>query len=465
MQIGVIGLGVMGANLARNAASRGATVAVYNRTPEKTDEFLKAYGHEGNFIACHTYPELKAALTPPRPILLMVKAGEAVDAVIKELLPVMDPGDILIDAGNSLYLDTERREKEVSSSGLHFFGMGVSGGEEGALKGPSMMPGGDKGAYASMEPLLREMAAKDGAGGTCVTHLGPGGAGHFVKMVHNGIEYGIMQLLAETYDLLRSLARMQHADMATLFEEWNRGDDLGSFLVEISARVLRKKDPDTGMDLLDVILDQAGQKGTGKWTTEAAMSLGVPVPTITAAVDARILSGDVAMRSTGKEMPFAGLKDSADPREVAAMCRSALHLATLLSYIQGFELIRHASEEHGWGIDLSEVARIWRGGCIIRSVLLPVFQGAFTEDDQGARDELLRRFNGKRQENWRRLLVLAVSNGIPVPALSASLAYYDGYHRDRLPTTLIQGQRDLFGAHTFHRVDKEGIFHADWSTT
>jgi 6-phosphogluconate dehydrogenase len=463
MQLGLIGLGVMGANLARNAAHRGAKVAVFNRTPDKTDAFLKAHGSEGNFVACHTYEQLKAALTPPRPIVLMVKAGQAVDDVIKELLPVMDKGDILIDAGNSLFSDTQRREKEVAAAGLHFFGMGVSGGEEGALKGPSMMPGGDKQAYESMEPLFKKMAAQDGAGGTCVAHIGPGGAGHFVKMVHNGIEYGIMQLIAETYDLLKSLGRVSNADMGKIFAEWNQGPDLGSFLVEITAQVFAKKDPDTGKDLLDVILDQAGQKGTGKWTTDAAMTLGVPVPTITAAVDARIMSGDTAMRETGKHMPFSPLQASADPREVAIMARSALELSTILSYIQGFELIHRASEEYKWNIDLSEVARIWRGGCIIRSVLLPIFQRAFADDGDKDRAALMDRFSGKRQEHWRRLLTLAVSNGIPTPAMSASLAYYDTYRREKLPQNLIQAQRDLFGAHTFKRTDKEGVFHANWS--
>ncbi len=462
MQLGLIGLGTMGGNLARNAAHNGATVAVFNRTWEKTEEFMKLHGTEGKFVACKTYEDLKKALTPPRPIVLMVKAGSAVDGVIQDLLPVFDKGDILIDAGNSLYSDTERRERIVAERGLHFFGMGVSGGEEGALKGPSMMPGGDMAAYKSMEPLLQKMAASDGEGGKCVTHLGPGGAGHFVKMVHNGIEYGIMQLIAESYDLLKSLGRLTNPELAAVYEEWNNGEDLGSFLIEITARIFHQKDVDTGKDLIDMIADRAGQKGTGKWTTDAAMTFGIAIPTITAAVDARIISGDTAMRTKGKQMPFADLGTSADARDVAAMTRSALELCIILSYIQGFELIRQASDERGWKIDLSEVARIWRGGCIIRSTLLPTFQKGFSAQDGSARKALADRFAGKRQQNWRQLLALAIGNGIPVPAMSASLAYYDSCHRDRLPTNLIQAQRDLFGAHTFQRTDKEGVFHANW---
>jgi 6-phosphogluconate dehydrogenase len=462
MQLGVIGLGTMGANLARNAARNGATVAIYNRTKEKTDEFMEKYSSEGKFVACYSYEEVKKTLTPPRPILLMVKAGDAVDAVMKELSSVVDAGDILIDAGNSLFRDTERREKEWKEKGIHFFGMGVSGGEEGALKGPSIMPGGDMQAYQSMETLLQKMAADDGHGGKCVTHIGPGGAGHFVKMVHNGIEYGIMQLIAETYDVLKSAGRMTNAELAVLFSEWNKGDDLGSFLVEITAEIFKKKDDVTGKDLLDVISDEAGQKGTGKWTTEAAMDLGIAIPTITAAVDARIMSGDKAMRQTGKQMPLQILNQSADAKKVAALCRSSLELATILAYVQGFELIRQASDDYQWNINLSDIARIWRGGCIIRSVLLPIFQSALTEEGTGEKKELLNRFAGKRQQNWRTLIGFATANGIPVPAMSATLAYYDTFQRDRLPQNLIQAQRDFFGAHTFKRIDKEGTFHANW---
>jgi 6-phosphogluconate dehydrogenase len=464
MQLGVIGLGTMGANLARNAASRGARVAVYNRTTEKTDEFLGKHAAEGEFIACHTFQELKDALTPPRAILLMVKAGPAVDEVMREVLPFLDKGDILIDAGNSHYRDTERREKEMKEAGIHFFGMGVSGGEEGALKGPSMMPGGDPEAYAHMEPLLRAMAADDGAGGKCVAHAGPGGAGHFVKMVHNGIEYALMQLIAETYDVLRRCARVGNKELAQIFGEWSTGDDIGSFLLEITADIFRKKDPETGKDLIDLVGDRAGQKGTGKWTTEAAMDLGAAIPVINAAVDARIISGDTGMRETGRHMPFQGTGVSEDPRVVVALCRSALELSTILAYEQGFVLIAKASDAYGWKIQLPEMARIWRGGCIIRSVLLPGYQKSLSAGGEREQQELVARFTGKRQSNWRTLIGLAAGSGVPVPALCASLAYYDAYRADRLPQNLIQAQRDCFGAHTFERTDKPGAFHADWQS-
>ena len=464
LQLGVIGLGTMGANLARNAASRGATVAVFNRTAAKTDEFMKKHAKEGTFIACHTLEELKKALKPPRPILLMVKAGQPVDDVIGELLPVLGKGDILIDGGNSHYLDTERREAALKEQGFHFFGMGVSGGEEGALKGPSMMPGGDASAYKSMEALLQRMAADDGAGGKCVAHVGPGGAGHFVKMVHNGIEYGVMQLIAEIYDILRSAGRLRNSALADIFGEWSRGGDIGGFLLEITARVFAKNDDATGNDLIDVIADQAGQKGTGKWTTDAAMELGVAVPTITAAVDARILSGDAGMRAMGRALfPESLAPLAADPREIAARCRSALELASICAYAQGFQLIGRTAEEYGWKIDLSDMARIWRGGCIIRSALLPLFQSALDpKTEKKGKAEMLKRFEGKRQLHWRQLVALAAEQGIPVPALAASLSYYDTLRRERLPQSLIQAQRDFFGAHTYQRIDKDGTFHTEW---
>ncbi len=465
MQLGVFGLGTMGANLARNAARNGAIVPVFNRTTEKTDEFMKKYGKEGNFIACHTLQEFINALKPPRPILLMVKAGKPVDEVIDELLPLLAKGDILIDAGNSHYRDTARREAMLKEKGIHFVGMGVSGGEEGALKGPSMMPGGDKEALDSLMPLLQKMSAGDGDTGTCVSYMGPDGAGHFVKMVHNGIEYGIMQLIAESYDMLKSVGRLSNADLATLFDEWNKGEDLQSFLVEITARVFRQKDPDTGKDLIDLIADRAGQKGTGKWTTEAAMDIGVAIPTITAAVDARILSGDANLRKAG-QMTLKGdvSSASADARDVAAQARSALELATIVTYLEGFHLLEKASKEYGWGLNLPEVARIWRGGCIIRSVLLPKFQEFLSMDAKGVmRSDLLARLTGKRQQNWRQFLSLAVSQGIPMPAHAASLVYFDTLRREHLPQNLIQGQRDLFGAHTYERMDKPGVFHTEWN--
>ena len=464
MQLGVIGLGTMGGNLARNAARNGATVVLFNRTPEKTDRLVADHGGEGEFVATKTLEEFVKALRPPRPILLMVKAGSAVDDMMRQLEPLLEEDDILIDGGNSLYVDTQRREKEAASKGFGFVGMGVSGGEEGALKGPSMMPGGDRKSYDHLRPLLEKMGADDGEGGRCVSYMGPGGAGHFVKMVHNGIEYGIMQLIAETYDLLKAEGKLTNAEFSELFAQWAAGDDLQSFLIEITARIFTRKDPETGKDLVDVIRDTAGQKGTGKWTTEAAMHYGVAVPTVTAAVDARILSGDADLRKRsegtlpeslfGQEMPKA---------ELLLAARHALALSTITAYVQGFELIARASAEEKWGIDLAEVARIWRGGGVIRSVLLRDFQSAMSAEAQsGAKDPILRRFSAG-QQRWRAALMLGTARGVPMPAPAASLAYYDSARRPRLPQNLIQAQRDFFGAHTFARVDKEGVFHADWS--
>jgi 6-phosphogluconate dehydrogenase len=326
-----------------------------------------------------------------------------------------------------------------------------------------MMPGGERESYDALRPLLEQMAAPDGKNGKCVSYVGSGGAGHFVKMVHNGIEYGLMQLIAETYDLFRSVGRVNNAELAKVYADWVTGKDVGSFLLEITAKIFRVKDPETGRDLLDLIADRAGQKGTGKWTTEAAMDLGVPIPTITAAVEARILTAS-PLRQMRKEYPGEELAVSIDPRELVALCRGALELGSICAYIQGFELIRTASETHGWGVNLSETARIWRGGCIIRSALLPIFERALTADDTQGRNDLLHRFSGKRQENWRRLVAVAAHVGVPVPALSSALNYYDTLRRERLPQNLIQAQRDFFGAHTYERTDKTGSFHTDWNT-
>jgi 6-phosphogluconate dehydrogenase len=462
-QLGVIGLGTMGANLASNAASRKAHVVVYNRTTERTQEFMDMHRREGDFTAAKTIKDFTQALKRPRPILLMVKAGPAVDAVIGELLPHLSKGDMIIDAGNSLFTDTARREAELKKRGIRFVGMGVSGGEEGALKGPSMMPGGDRSIVKDILPLLKKMAASDGAGGSCVEYIGPAGAGHFVKMVHNGIEYGMMQAIAELYDCLKTLGGFSHVQLAKLFDEWKSSKDVGSFLTEITATIFTAKDPATKKDLLDVILDVAGQKGTGKWTTDAAMNLGVAIPTITSAVDARILSGDVPMRTLGKNLPLSKGKKSASAKDIANMCRSTLELTMLIAYVQGFELIRHASDEYKWKIDLSDVARIWRGGCIIRSSMLPLFQAALGKNGARHKKDIIKKFSGNKQKEWRDLLALAVSNGVPVATLSATLAYYDSIRQKRLPTNLIQAQRDYFGAHTYQRVDKPGTFHTEWS--
>lgn len=458
MQLGVIGLSTMGANLARNAARNGAKVVVFNRTTEKTDAFLTGHGAEGEFVRCGTYEEMIAVLQPPRPILTMVKAGQPVDDVIHELLPLLSKDDILIDGGNSHFKDSARRYEELKAKGIRFLGMGVSGGEEGALRGPSMMPGGDRSAFEELKLLLEKMAADDGAGGKCVTFIGPAGAGHFVKMVHNGIEYGIMQLIAEVYDVLRTSARATNEQLAEIFGEWSRGEDLSGFLLEITAQIFRKEE--AGAHLIDVIADRAGQKGTGKWTTDAAMTLGVPIPTINAAVDARILSGDKPLRDVGKGYPGEPLDASADPQEIVQWARSSLELASFTAYGQGFELISTASREYGWDIPMPQIPRIWRGGCIIRSVILQLFQQAMERQDDSMFTE---RFKGKRQQNWRKFVSLAVSQGIPVPAMSAALAYLDAMRRPKLPQNLIQAQRDLFGAHTYERIDQDGSHHTTWA--
>lgn len=468
MQLGVIGLSTMGANLARNALRNGAHVVVYNRTREKTDAFMAAHGGEGNAAAAHTLGELCTMLSGPRAILIMVKAGAAVDDVIAELLPQCSKGDILIDGGNSHYRDTERRQKMLKEHGVQFIGLGVSGGEEGALHGPSMMAGGESDAYASVAPLLKMMSADDGEGGACVALCGPGGAGHFVKMVHNGIEYGVMQLIAESYDLLKNIGGYEGPMLAETYEAWSRMPEMESFLLEITADIFTVHDGDSSALLLDVIADRAGQKGTGKWTTESAHTYGVAIPTITAAVEARILSGSADVRDTGRDMPAAmNLHDEPPPRplKLRSLIRSALELSTITAYAQGFTLLHRASEEESWNLQLSEIARIWRGGCIIRSSLLRTLQKMYGIDaaqSEGARDAILLRFDGERQIEWRRTVSLAASHGIGAPAMAASLAYFDSIRRQRLPQSLIQAQRDFFGAHTYERTDREGTFHTEW---
>ncbi|MDB4978058.1 MAG: hypothetical protein JWM56_244 [Candidatus Peribacteria bacterium] len=462
--LGLIGLGTMGANLARNAARNDATVAVYNRTTARTDEFIHAYASEGAFIGCHTYEELVQALPQPRAILLMVKAGPPVDTVIEDLLPLLSKGDMLIDGGNSHYKDTSRREQYLAEKGIHFVGMGVSGGEEGALHGPSMMPGGSKESYKALEPLLKEMAADDGDGGKCVTHVGPGGAGHFVKMVHNGIEYGIMQLIAESYDMLRKLGGHSNAELAEIYAKWNASEELHSFLVEITAKIFTVKDEETGEDLIDVIKDAAGQKGTGRWTTEAAMQYGVAIPTINAAVDARIFSADTELRSAVRgTLPQVMLRAD-EPEYNADDIKQALLLGSMNCYTQGFLLIEKASRAEQWNVSLSEIARIWKGGCIIRSNLLKEYQALYGPDPkaQEAAKEKINEYLMEGQPGWRQVVAEAMHNGIPVPAMAASLSYFDSLCAEDLPTNLIQAQRDFFGAHSFERTDKEGSFHAEW---
>lgn len=465
MQLGVIGLSTMGANLARNAARNGATVAVYNRTTDKMKEFVVAYGGEGRFVGCETLAALASALSSPRAILLMVKAGQPVDDVITEVLPCLEKGDILIDGGNSHFLDTKRREQELAAKGIRFFGMGVSGGEEGALHGPSMMPGGDKDAYESLRPLFQHMAASDGSGGRCIGYMGPDGAGHFVKMVHNGIEYGDMQLIAEAYYILSYGCGLTNEELAATFAEWNEGDDLKSFLIEITAKIFEKKDDETGKHLVDLIVDKAGQKGTGKWTTQVALDLGVAIPTITAAVDARILSSlkDERMKAGDMMEGFTVTSPHLHPDQI----RNALFLSKIVSYAQGFTLLKKASDEYGWNLPMAEICRIWKGGCIIRSTLLATFEQAFAKNPELPNlltDPTIHAFFREKLRSLREVVAVSVAAGMPVPAMSASLAYFDSYFHDRLPQNLIQAQRDLFGAHTFERTDKEGVFHADWNS-
>jgi len=465
MQLGVIGLGTMGANLARNAARSGAQVALFNRTAEKVDAYMKEFGGEGNFVPCKTLEELVKNLQVPRSILLMVNAGKPVDEVIESIIPFLQKGDTLIDAGNSHYLDTERRETFLKGNGIRFLGMGVSGGEEGALHGPSMMPGGNQSAYTELESLLKKMAADDGQGGKCVTFIGPGGSGHFVKMVHNGIEYADMQLIAEAYHLLSYLhPGLTNPELAATFDEWNSGSDLQSFLLEITAKIFQKKDTETSEYLIDVIQDAAQQKGTGKWTMQVALELGVPVPTMSAAVDARLLSSFKTEREAACEamQGVAVETPSIEPEEV----RSALHLSRICAYAQGMALLRKAGEEHGWNLNLLETSRIWQGGCIIRSSLLRTIAEAYTHDAQLSNllfaSPFIQLFREKLSV-WTHVLSKGILAGLPLPAMSASLAYFESMSWDRLPQNLTQAQRDYFGAHGYERTDTQGVFHTDWT--
>ncbi|MEK7590679.1 MAG: NADP-dependent phosphogluconate dehydrogenase [Patescibacteria group bacterium] len=463
MQLGVIGLGTMGANLARNAARNGAKIIVFNRSGEKTGAFLSAYRKEGTIESAENLSELCTKLAKPRKILLMVKA-DAVDEVLKELLPYLSSGDVLIDGGNSHYKDSERRSNILENGGMHFIGMGVSGGAAGALFGPSLMPGGSKEAYETIAPLLKKMAAEDGENGRCVAYIGTGGTGHFVKMVHNGIEYGIMQLIAECYHILKSEGRLSNTELSDVFEQWSKSEELGSFLLEITAEIFRMHDPDTGTDLIDLIKDNAGQKGTGKWTTETALEFGVSVPTITAGIDARIVSSAKDFRVQRSAKAAVALVDASIPKqELIAAVRSTLELSMIHTYAQGFQLLSVASGALGWNLPIGEIARTWRGGCIIRSTILKYYQGAF-QGNQAAGKHLAERCGGERQKAWRSVVAHASERGIPVPALSASLSYYDGYRSHWLPQNLTQAQRDYFGTHGYERVDKEGSFHTAWKT-
>jgi 6-phosphogluconate dehydrogenase len=466
-QIGVTGLAVMGSNIARNFARHGYTVALHNRSIGRTDALLAEHGGEGNFVRSESIEEFLAALERPRRVLIMVKAGEATDAVINELADAMEPGDIIIDGGNALYTDTIRREKAMAERGLHFVGAGISGGEEGALNGPSIMPGGPKESYESLGPLLEEISAHvDGV--PCCTHVGPDGAGHFVKMVHNGIEYSDMQLIGEAYQLLRDALGLTAPQIADVFTEWNSGD-LDSFLVEITAEVLQQIDTKTGKPLVDVIVDEAEQKGTGRWTVKSALDLGVPVTGIAEAVFARALSGSVPQRRAVAGFASGKLgRKPTDAKQFIEDVRQSLYASKLIAYAQGFNQIQAGSDEYGWGIKPGDLATIWRGGCIIRAKFLNRIKDAYDADPALPTliaDPYFRRAVESSVDGWRRVVVTATELGIPIPGFASALSYYDALRTDRLPAALIQGQRDFFGAHTYGRVDADPAsrFHTLWS--
>src|SRR5689334_3253495 len=469
-EIGLTGLAVMGRNLARNLARHGYAVAVHNRTEARTRSLIAEHGHEGTFVPTETMAEFVAALERPRRVVIMVKAGAPTDAVIDELVPLLEPGDIVIDCGNAHFADTRRREAELREHGLHFVGAGVSGGEEGALLGPSIMPGGSAESYATLGPMFETIAAQvDGT--PCCTHVGPDGAGHFVKMVHNGIEYADMQLIAEAYHLLRAGLRAEPAELSAIFAEWNSGD-LESFLIEITADVLGHVDAATGGPFVDVIVDQAEQKGTGRWTVQTALDLGIPVTGIAEATFARSLSGHTSQRAAVRET-FADLGDldPANQRQVERDAfvddvRAALYASKIVAYAQGFDQLAAGSKEYGWDLDLGQIATIWRGGCIIRARFLDRIREAYAADD--VLESLLTapwfaEAIGQGVQAWRRVVAVAAERGVPVPAFGSSLAYFDALRRDRLPSALIQALRDNFGAHTYLRIDREGSFHTDWA--
>ena len=484
--IGLIGLAVMGQNLALNIADHGFAISVYNRTTSKTHDFVKANPNTpGKLIGTETLEEFVQSLASPRKIIIMVQAGKPTDAVISSLTPLLDKDDIIIDGGNAYWIDTIRREKELKAAGFRFIGSGVSGGEEGARFGPSLMPGGEEAAYESLRPIWEAIAAKvdaatgkplEGAapgkpvegGVPCTTYIGPDGAGHYVKMVHNGIEYGDMQMICEAYFLMKNLLGMSAPEMGKAFAEWNQGD-LDSFLIEITADILQQKDPVTGQDFVDIVLDTAGQKGTGKWTSVSALDMGVPAPTIAEAVFARCVSAIKEERVAAAEIikAPAALPFNEDKATFIEAIRDALYCAKICSYAQGFQLMRAAQEEYNWTLNFGEIAKIFRGGCIIRARFLQKITEAYERDPNLANLLLDPYFNGeieRAQSNWRKVVAAAALHGVPTPAFSSALAYFDSYRSARLPANLLQGQRDFFGAHTYERVDQPRgkFFHIDW---
>jgi 6-phosphogluconate dehydrogenase len=463
--IGLIGLAVMGENLALNLESKGFSVAVFNRTTEVTEKFAAGRAKGKNIQPTRTMEEFVAALKKPRIAMMMVKAGAPVDAVINQLAPLLEKGGIIIDGGNSLFTDTQRRGKELEGTGIHFVGMGVSGGEEGALKGPSLMPGGSRESWDVIAPIFRKIAAQvDGE--PCCRYMGPDGAGHYVKMVHNGIEYGDIQLICEAYAILKDILEMQASELADVFAEWNKGE-LDSYLTQITSEIFRKIDPDTGKPLVDMILDKAGQKGTGIWTLQSAIRQSVVISTINAAVEARVVSAQKEERvAASKILPqprvlkFKGNR----PRFIDAV-RDALYASKIVSYAQGMELLRSGSSEYKWNLNLSDIATIWRGGCIIRAKFLNRIVEAYQRDaalHNLLLDRYFTRIIKKAQRKWRVAVSTAIKHGVAVPAFSASLAYFDSYRSARLPANLLQAQRDFFGAHTYERSDKPGVFHTEW---
>lgn len=465
-QIGVVGMAVMGKNLALNIESRGYSVALYNRTGSKTEEVL-AENPDKNLLGTYTVEEFINSIEKPRRIVMMVQAGYGTDATIQSLLPHLDKGDILIDGGNTFFEDTIRRNNELANSGINFIGAGVSGGEEGALKGPSIMPGGQKEAYELVAPILEQISAKAEDGTPCVTYIGPDGAGHYVKMVHNGIEYGDMQLIAESYDLMQNILGLSVDEMADIFKEWNEGE-LDSFLIEITADILtRKDDLGTGKPVVDIILDAAGNKGTGKWTSQSALDLGVPLPLITESVFARYISAYKEERVAASKVlpkpavaPFTG-----DKSELIEKIRQALYFSKIMSYAQGFAQLRASSKEYKWDLPFGEIAKIWREGCIIRARFLQKITDAYEKDNDIANlllDEYFSDITEKYQQAVRDVVALAVQSGVPVPTFASAISYFDSYRSERLPANLIQAQRDYFGAHTYERTDREGIFHYSW---